>query len=207
MPKDYAHRSRTTKRKNPKKRSPYRLLLIILLLIALIISGTLYFLRPTKSTPPLKHSANLTNTPGVKVETATPITNVPVNHAHTLAQQQTITTTIANQIQPRKIKFDFYQMLPKMKVTIANNNVNSQQQSHNIYIIQLGSFTNLMQAQAFKQQIQTTGFKPQIRSIPENNIIWYRVQLGPFTSKQKASDMRDELQRQNINCILLSISN
>lgn len=68
------------------------------------------------------------------------------------------------------------------------------------YIMQCGSFRKQTLAESLKVQIAMNGFTARIKDTNEiNGDVWYRVILGPYTSKRKAERERHQLERNDIN--------
>jgi cell division protein FtsN len=190
MPKDYVHRSKV-KNKKRKKRFGVWKKLFLLIIFGLIIGGGFYTFKM------IHHKQTSSIKTGAIISEAKPVQLKP----------QTQPTTVDNATSPaHKIKLDFYQMLPRMKVAVdtTTNNLNTQHNQY--YILQLASFTDQNEALEFQTNMKRLGFNSQIQKIQQTQIVRYRIQIGPFKHKEDAEDMRDNLQRQNIDCILLSIS-
>lgn len=197
MPKDYVHRSKS-KNKNKKKFSVWKKI-FLLIIICLIIGGGFYFYTfktiHHKPTSPIKNGAIISEAKSTQL--------ISPNK-----KSQTQPTTIDNDKQtavPRDIKLDFYQMLPKMKVNV-DTTTTSMSANNRYYILQLASFIDQNEALEFQNNMKRLGFNSHVQKIQQAQTIRYRVQIGTFKHKEDAEDMRDKLQRQNIDCILLSIN-
>lgn len=71
------------------------------------------------------------------------------------------------------------------------------------YIMQCGSFRLKTQAETLRAEIGMNGFEARINSTSEQSGIWYRVQIGPYTSKRQAERDRHQLERNNVNqCVI-----
>lgn len=60
------------------------------------------------------------------------------------------------------------------------------------YIIQVGSFKNLHEAEKMKAVLAMRGFSPVITSMTQQQITWYRVLIGPFSSLTDAQRVHRE---------------
>jgi len=68
------------------------------------------------------------------------------------------------------------------------------------YIMQCGSFRKEASAENLKAQIALNGFTAKINATNEKSgNLWYRVTLGPYSSKRTAERERHQLERNNIN--------
>ncbi|RLA03109.1 MAG: hypothetical protein DRQ47_05740 [Gammaproteobacteria bacterium] len=68
------------------------------------------------------------------------------------------------------------------------------------YIMQCGSFRKISSAETLKATIAMSGFTANIKATKaKSGNTWYRVSLGPYTSKRIAERERHQLERNNIN--------
>lgn len=68
------------------------------------------------------------------------------------------------------------------------------------FIMQCGSFKKQASAETLKAQIAMNGFTANIKATKEKSgTVWYRVSLGPYSSKRDAERERHQLERNNIN--------
>jgi len=108
-----------------------------------------------------------------------------------------------------KVTFDFYTTLPKMTVKVNSLDAEENNQSAaniNYYILQLASFRDLKKAKIFETEVQGKGFHTNIIPIMHQASTWYRIQIGPIKRFQKADKLRQQLQNQGIDSILLSFN-
>lgn len=54
------------------------------------------------------------------------------------------------------------------------------------YLVQVGSFKNMQEAERMKVALVMKGFDVKIAAIRQQNISWYRVIIGPFASRNQA---------------------
>ncbi len=117
-----------------------------------------------------------------------------------------------------KPKFDFYTMLPEVKVeqprspsaapipkpqpaTVAN--VSKPMHSTN-YRLQLASFKSFHEADAMKARLALAGFTVEIQSAKlDNGTVWYRVQTPPLGSQQAALKMQSTLKAEAITSVVV----
>ncbi|MEL6259142.1 MAG: SPOR domain-containing protein, partial [Pseudomonadota bacterium] len=65
------------------------------------------------------------------------------------------------------------------------------------YFVQVGSFAELGNAQRFRQAL-SSGHQVQLSQVRVNNADFFRVLVGPVTSKRSAQVLRDHLAEQGI---------
>ena len=89
-------------------------------------------------------------------------------------------------------EFKFFAELPGYEVEVDVEAIESDKR----YLMQCGSFRVYDQADEMRAKMAFVGLEPQIRGSQNG---WYRVVLGPYTSKRRAEKDRHTLQRTNIN--------
>lgn len=92
-------------------------------------------------------------------------------------------------------EWEFIKSLPEYQVEIEER---EQQVSDKRYIMQCGSFRSESQAMEMEAKIGFQGLAAQVRPSDGSNGRWYRVILGPYTSKRDAEKHRHLLRRNNI---------
>lgn len=70
------------------------------------------------------------------------------------------------------------------------------------YLMQCGAFKSFSQAVALKQKLEAKGQKVRIVNADVNKIIWYRVIIGPYATKNMAADVLTKLKSVKVvsNC-------
>ena len=102
-----------------------------------------------------------------------------------------------------KERFKFYDLLPESEVippkVDAYQYKEKGKQIKYEYILQTGSFRSLKDAERQRATIGFQGLKAQIEKVTtDKNSTWYRVQVGPFTSRSKMNSSMDRLVSINI---------
>jgi cell division protein FtsN len=70
---------------------------------------------------------------------------------------------------------------------------------HESFVVQVASFQQLREAERLKVALLMKGFDVKITTIKQNNLAWYRVNMGPFNSKQEAQKAQATFaQRQHV---------
>lgn len=124
-----------------------------------------------------------------------------------LNQQKPVQTTAAPAVArkvdkdelPAKPTEEPYQYIKELENKEVKVEVAEQAESQGPYQMQCGSFRAEHQAEAMKAQIAFVGFSSQIRRTEGSNGVWFRVVLGPYESKRKATADMNRLRQQNIN--------
>ncbi len=118
----------------------------------------------------------------------------------------------ATQKEPGKPRFDFYTLLPEMKVTIPDAEIKKEQQrldekERGIYLLQVGSFRAYDDADSLKAQLAFLGIESEIQSVSSNGEEWQRVRAGPFDNKREMNKARNRLHSNDIDTLLIRVKN
>ena len=103
--------------------------------------------------------------------------------------------------EDQKPGFRFYDMLPESEVVppdVEEYNPGPARQDVN-YIVQSGSFRSKEDAERQRAQIAFQGLRASVQRIDlDNGSVWYRVNVGPFTSRSAMNAAIDKLVAINI---------
>lgn len=109
-------------------------------------------------------------------------------------------------------RFDFYTLLPEMEVKITDDKLNEAMQElprnadRGPYILQVGSFRRHDEADGLKARLALIGIEATVQTvIIRNDDIWYRVRVGPYNSIRDLAQVRNRLNRNDIQFVLLRI--
>lgn len=113
-------------------------------------------------------------------------------------------------------QFEFYTILPEMEITVPDSEVQVATQpeperketdeASGSYMLQVGSFQKLEQADELKATLALLGFEAEIQSVAVNGgETWHRVRLGPYTDLARLNETRIRLRKNNIEALLLKI--
>ncbi|MDC7248652.1 MAG: SPOR domain-containing protein [Sphaerochaetaceae bacterium] len=73
-----------------------------------------------------------------------------------------------------------------------------------IYFLQAAAVRHHNDADQLKAQLILAGYDVQVKKISKNNTIWYRVLVGPYTSKKQAENVKEKLLNHHVNAHLIS---
>jgi len=122
-------------------------------------------------------------------------------------------------------RFDFYTILPELEVLIPaeelkikkrkikdkpglknKSSVSTTSNNQGAYVLQAGSFKSFDQADRRKAKLALLSVTANIQRVTINdNEVWYRVRIGPFSDLNKLNKIRVQLFKQNINAIPLKV--
>lgn len=103
--------------------------------------------------------------------------------------------------QEKKQGFRFYDMLPESEVAPpkVNEYTPGPSKQNFDYIVQSGSFRSKEDAERQRAQIAFQGLRASVQHIElDSGSVWYRVNVGPFTSRSEMSAAVDKLVSINI---------
>jgi cell division protein FtsN len=72
------------------------------------------------------------------------------------------------------------------------------------YMIQVGSFKKLEDADGFRARLAFLGIESKVQTVTiDNTDTWHRVQVGPVVGREKADALQKQLRDNNIDSLLL----
>ena len=84
-------------------------------------------------------------------------------------------------------KYDFYEVLQDMEVVITDDEIQqTENRAPSKFILQLGAFKNIKDAEGLKAQVAFSGQIAQIQSVKIKDTLWHRVRVGPIEGSRKA---------------------
>ncbi|KEF29751.1 Cell division protein FtsN [Marinobacter nitratireducens] len=122
--------------------------------------------------------------------------------------QETPAPEATAQQDGKKQNFRFYEMLPESEVIppdVEEYTPGPAKQSYN-YLVQSGSFRSKEDAERQRAQIAFQGLRASVQRIDlDSGSIWYRVNVGPFTSRSQMNSAIDKLVSINIQPLIRKI--
>ena len=113
-------------------------------------------------------------------------------------------------------KFDFYTLLPEREVIVPNEReaikatekpkaAQDQTAAAPIeqLLLQVGSFRSSQEAERRRAQVSGLGLQAKVESVVANGEPWFRVQAGPFVTREQLTKARDQLSAAGIESLLL----
>lgn len=148
---------------------------------------------------------NLPDRPSAPTEVATPAPRPPPAPEPPPAE-------IAPAPEPAAPRFDFYTLLPEMEVEITDDKLSEALQAlpqsgdRGPYILQIGSFRRHDEADNLKARLALLGIEAEIQTVVvREGDRWFRVRVGPYDSLRDLSQVRNRLNRNNIQFMVLRL--
>jgi len=112
----------------------------------------------------------------------------------------------------QKFNFELEVLIPESETRPPENTNNTQPNNAGTstfaskkYVLQLGSFQNLSDAEKLKANIAFLGLEASIQHVSINNQTWHRVRTGPYKNKQQLYKSQKQLKQNGINAISLEL--
>jgi len=120
--------------------------------------------------------------------------------------------------KPGKSRYDFFTVLPEMEVVVPAQELAKQREKarqqevanpatvatvSDSYLLQVGSFKSIDEADEMKAQLALTGIEATVQSVKVNDANWYRVRVGPVQGAGKADEIRLRLQANGIDSLVM----
>ncbi|MBZ0070816.1 MAG: SPOR domain-containing protein [Gammaproteobacteria bacterium] len=198
MARDYKHRA---SRRSKRKQAPGWLWLTAGLAIGLFVAFLIY-LQQRPDAAPSKTTTTTTQTPA---QTPAPVAQKDAREVRK--------TPNAKVPPPPKPRFDFYTILPEMEVVVPEQEITGKQragvrevEAPGTYLLQVGSFRSLQQADQLKAKLALIGLQAGIQTVTlSERDTWHRVRVGPFKDLSALNTARARLKENKIDAILLRV--
>jgi len=128
--------------------------------------------------------------------------------------ENTKTDKTKNSREKKEQKFNFYTILPELEVLIpesetrppeTKNKITSNNRTGKQYVLQVGSFQNLNDAEKLKANLAFLGLKANIQNVTVNKQAWHRVRTGPYRDKQQLYKNQKLLKQNDIDAISMEL--
>lgn len=128
------------------------------------------------------------------------------------------TEPLAEEVAPKqpekqRPKYDFFTVLPEMEVVVPEQELadrvepeaasSRSQADGDLYLLQVGSFRELTDADQLKARLALLGVVARVQSVTVNDETWHRVRVGPLNSARAADDMRSRLADNGIESLVM----
>jgi len=108
-----------------------------------------------------------------------------------------------------KPRFDFYKILPGEEPATVQQLKDAQSKpaaAKETFFLQAGAFPNAPDADNLKARLALLGVEASIQTttVPDKGV-WHRVRLGPYTSIEELTRVRDTLKQSGIETTLIKV--
>lgn len=117
-------------------------------------------------------------------------------------------------------RFEFYKILPEMEVVVPEEEARKLESPAastpataatptpaERYLLQVASFQRHEDADRLKAQLALLGVEANIQTVEiKGGQTWHRVRVGPFSNNRELSSVRERLQANGIQAVLLKLN-
>lgn len=210
MARDYKHRAQNNNkptasqyRQRPKSGSkigPLKWMLVTALVIAFAVF--LVYLRSIGDKHPAASLATKTmTTANLKTEAVKKQEEDAKEKAELEAKKQ-----------PPQPQFDFYTILPKKEVMIADHEIKTRAREERVgkvkeahYVIQAGSFKVLKEADLLRTKLASMGIESKVNKAKVGDVNWYRVKIGPYARLVSVNTVMARLKQNDMKPVVTEV--
>ena len=191
MSRDYAKKTRSKKRRHPRRKKG-NLFKRVLLICLLGLIGSFGYRYSNLDINKLKSDVVKT----VKLN--------PKNKKPTPSPTFEFYTRLPNFKDPQN-KTD--QPLTSSQSVISANQPDKSAEpvSQSKYLIQVGSFKNFKDADRLKATLTLQGYHTQLSQFTNHSTTWFRVEVGPFPSLKQTKQQQQKLEKNHINGLIKQV--
>jgi len=120
--------------------------------------------------------------------------------------------------EKKEPKFNFYTILPELEVLIPESETRPPETKNKVttnnrntsntnkqYVLQVGSFQNLNDAEKLKANLAFLGLEANIQHVTVNRQAWHRVRTGPYQDKRQLYKNQKLLKQNDIPAISMEL--
>jgi cell division protein FtsN len=121
--------------------------------------------------------------------------------------------------EKKEQKFNFYTILPELEVLIPESETRPPEVKNKTtttttsdssntakqYVLQVGSFQNLNDAEKLKANLAFLGLEANIQRVTVNKQAWHRVRTGPYRDRQQLYKNQKLLKQNDIDSISMEL--
>ena len=121
--------------------------------------------------------------------------------------------------EPTKPRFEFYTMLPEKEIAVPETDLDEITSKAPVsaqptptpgtrYLLQVGSFRKMVDADRLKAQLAFLGLEATIQTVSIDGAeTWHRVRVGPYAQIQKLNSARAQLKKNHHDSMVLKLKN
>lgn len=113
---------------------------------------------------------------------------------------------------PATPRFEFYEVLPQYEVVIPEiedpvrgTPADQPIERPGVYVLQVGSFRALADADRRQAQIALLGIESKIQRVTIDDAVYHRVRIGPITEPGEINRIRSRLRSERIDSLLIEL--
>ena len=119
-------------------------------------------------------------------------------------------SSVHAQSAPAQPQYDFYQMLPNLKVTVPRPSAPGAHAAgvrgpgaYGGYVLQVGSYSNAAQAERIISELDSVGIIAHVDTVQSRGVTLHRVRVGPITEASELARIRGTLHALRLPAIVI----
>ena len=119
-------------------------------------------------------------------------------------------SSVHAQSAPAQPQYDFYQMLPNLKVTVPRPTAPGAHAAgvrgpgaYGGYVLQVGSYSNAAQAERIISELDSVGIIAHVDTVQSRGVTLHRVRVGPITEASELARIRGTLHALRLPAIVI----
>lgn len=117
-----------------------------------------------------------------------------------------------DQEEPKKSRFDFYEMLPAFEVVVTEEEAEVARDVEpkavvqpGVYVLQAGSFTTYADADRRRAELALQGIESSIQKVTIDDKTYHRVRIGPTEDLDELNMLRSRLRAAKIDALRIRL--
>ena len=118
----------------------------------------------------------------------------------------------SDQEEPKKSRFDFYEMLPAFEVVVTEEDADPARNVEpkavvqpGVYVLQAGSFTTYADADRRRAELALQGIESSIQKVTIDDKTYHRVRIGPTDDLDELNLLRSRLRAAKIDALRIRL--
>lgn len=118
----------------------------------------------------------------------------------------------ADDAEPKKGRFDFYEMLPVFEVVVTEEEADVSRDTEpqavvepGVYMLQAGSFSAWADADRRRAELALQGIESSIQKVAIDDKTYHRVRIGPITDLDELNLLRSRLRAAKIDALRIRL--
>ncbi len=118
----------------------------------------------------------------------------------------------SDQEEPKKSRFDFYEMLPAFEVVVTEEDADPARNVEpkavvqpGVYVLQAGSFTTYADADRRRAELALQGIESSIQKVTIDDKTYHRVRIGPTDDLDELNLLRSRLRAARIDALRIRL--
>jgi hypothetical protein len=165
---------------------------------------------PAAASPPAPAPVRTAPPQAAPRTTPAPRTAAAAQVARRAAPPPGVPSSARAQSTPAQPQYDFYQMLPNLKVIVPRPTAPGAHAAgvrgpgaYGGYVLQVGSYSNAAQAERIISELDSVGIIAHVDTVQSRGVTLHRVRVGPITEASELARIRGTLHALRLPAIVI----